>query len=75
MSREAFTEDQERARSSPVRGGARGALVPRAYQPLRQVEAAPQWGDLGHPEHLEVRGAQEQMRLRRPWPSGSRVQQ
>ena len=61
--------------AAELEGGARGALVPRAYQPLRQVEAAPQWGDLGHPEHLEVRGAQEQMRLRRPWPSGSRVQQ
>ena len=61
--------------AAELEGGARGALVPRACQPLRQVEVAPQWGDLGHPKHLEVRGAQEQMRLGRPWPSGSRVQQ
>merc|ERR1719474_2563927 len=87
LPREAYPDRRHHLRGQPqdqllqlglaaeLEGGARGALVPRACQPLRQVEVAPQWGDLGHPKHLEVRGAQEQMRLGRPWPSGSRVQQ
>ena len=58
-----------------LEGGIGRPLVPGSPQPLCQVETPSQWGALGHPEHLEIGGAKEQMRLGRPWPRGSRVLQ